>query len=115
MKISKTLSDRAALQELGSRLEQRRLDLGLTQAELAREAGLSKRTVERVEAGDSAQLSSLIRLLRSLDLLDRLDSVIPEAATSPMALLKLKSRRRQRASSRKPKPSEQKWTWGDDS
>ena len=51
MKIEGLLTDEAILAELGKRFAQRRLELQLTQEMLAEQAGVSKRTVERVEAG----------------------------------------------------------------
>lgn len=82
---------------------------------MAEQAGVGKRTVERVEAGGSAQTSTLIRILRVLDLLPGLDRVIPTAAVlSPMDLLKRKGKERQRASSRRPSDQPDKpWTWDD--
>ena len=79
MQISKFLSDEVILAEFGERIARRRLDLSVTQAELAEQAGVSKRTVERIEAGSSAQMSSLIRVFRVLDLLPALDRMIPGA------------------------------------
>jgi transcriptional regulator with XRE-family HTH domain len=112
----KTMTDDAVLEELGRRLERRRLDLQLTQAKLAEQAGVSKRTVERMEAGAAAQTLSLIRILRVLELLQGLDRLIPEAGPRPMDLLKLKGKERKRASSSRAadKPGEV-WSWGDDS
>src|SRR3989337_163751 len=106
MKISKLLADDAILAEIGERVARRRLDLQLTQAEMAEQAGVAKRTVERIEAGASAQMSSIIRILRVLDLLPGLDRMIPEVGPRPMDLLKRKSKVRQRASRRRrPVPS----------
>ena len=51
-------SDGAVLNLLGERLGRHRLDHNLTQADLAAAAGVSKRTVERLEAGGSTQLSN---------------------------------------------------------
>ncbi len=107
-------TDDAVLQELGERLSLLRLNRGLTQAELAKEAGLSKRTVERIEAGGSTQTSSLLRALRALGLLQNIDALIPPPAPNPMDLLKLHSKQRQRASSRKKPPTvAADWVWGD--
>ena len=115
MKISPLLTDDAILAELGERMARRRLDLQLTQADVAGQAGIAKRTVERIEAGASAQMSSIIRILRVLELLPDLDAMIPEAAVRPMDLLKRKGKVRQRATSRsrtdRPEPP---WSWDDD-
>ena len=64
MRISSRNTDEAILQELGQRVARSRLNRNLTQARLADEAGVSKRTVERIEAGYSTQLSNLIRVFR---------------------------------------------------
>ncbi|MEA3413796.1 MAG: helix-turn-helix domain-containing protein [Pseudomonadota bacterium] len=115
MKISGHLSDEAVLSEIGKRVARRRLDLSVTQAEVAEQAGVSKRTVERIEAGASAQMSSLIRVFRVLDLLPGLDRMVPEAGPRPMELLRLKGKVRQRASSRgRSDRSENEWSWDDD-
>lgn len=115
MKISRLLADDSILVELGERVMRRRLDLQLTQADVAEQAGISKRTVERVEAGASAQMLSMVRILRVLDLLPGLDRMIPETGASPMDLLQRKGKVRQRASSRhRPGGSGEPWSWDDD-
>ncbi len=116
MKISDLLTDEAILAEIGERIARRRLDLELTQAALAEQAGIAKRTLERVEAGHSAQMSSLIRILRALDALPGLDRMLPEARPGPMDLLKRKGKVRQRASGRRTSSEPKKpWSWGDES
>ena len=114
MKISTGLADEAILSELGRRLARQRLDLQLTQAEAAAQAGVSKRTLERVEAGGSAQLSSLVRILRVLDALPHLENLLPEPGPSPMELLRRRGKTRKRASTRgRVAKKHQPWTWDD--
>ena len=109
------LNDEAILQELGRRLARCRLDLGLTQAALAEQAGVSKRTVERVEAGVSTQMSTMIRIMRVLGLLEGLDRAVPEVALRPLDLLKRQGKQRQRASSKQQStPTGEPWTWGEE-
>lgn len=56
-------------QSLGALIRAARLRLGLTQDELARRAGLSRRTVVAVENGHPAgELRSVLALVRALDL-----------------------------------------------
>ncbi len=108
------MSDKAVLEELGYRLSRRRVELGFTQARLAEEAGVSKRTLERTETGESTQVSSLIRIMRALGLLESFDAAIPDIGPRPMDLLKLRGRERQRASSKKQKAQiDEDWSWGD--
>lgn len=112
MKISKILTEDAILAEIGQRVARRRLDFQLTQADVAEQAGVAKRTVERIEAGASAQMSSFVRILRVLDLLPGLDRMTPEAAPRPMNLLKQKGKVRQRASRRRASEQPGKpWSW----
>jgi putative transcriptional regulator len=115
MKITKQATDEVVLGELGGRLAKIRLDRNLTQAQLATQAGVSKRTVERLEAGAVAtQLSGFIRVCRVLDVIERFDLLVPEPVPSPVAQLKIAGRKRQRASTAKPvTPSTKKWQWGD--
>ncbi|MCB1841736.1 MAG: helix-turn-helix transcriptional regulator [Halioglobus sp.] len=115
MKISKELTDESILAEIGKRIARRRLDLQLTQAVVAEQAGIAKRTLERMEAGHSSQLSSLIRVLRVLDAMPGLEALVPEASPRPMELLKRKGRQRQRAS--RPRVGQgppDPWQWKDD-
>jgi len=115
MGIDNLHTDETILAELGERISQVRIDRQLTQAAMAEQAGVSKRTVERIEAGTSTQMSSVLRVLRVLGLLEGLNQLIPEPGPRPMDLLKLQGKQRQRASSpsivSEPKAP---WTWGDD-
>ncbi|RLL51175.1 helix-turn-helix domain-containing protein [Mariprofundus sp. EBB-1] len=116
MKITKQLSDEAILAEVGARITHHRLRLHLTQVKLAELAGVGKRTLERVEAGASTQMVSVVRIFRVLELLSSLDIAIPEAQAGPMDLLKLKGKTRRRASAKKDsdQPNDT-WQWGDES
>ena len=113
MNFSNTLSNQAVLHEIGQRLKQYRLDALLTQQTLAMEAGVSKRTIERLEAGHSIQFENVIAVFRALNLLANLDAVIPEPGPSPMDMLKLQGKRRQRASSSENRKRSSNWKWSD--
>ena len=115
MRIEKQLTPEAILAELGRRIARRRLDLAMTQADAAEQAGLGKRTVERIEAGRDTQVSTIVRLLRVLGLTEGLERLVPESAPSPMDLLKMKGKERKRASSAKRVAKRSKeWRWGDE-
>ena len=116
MKIHNQLTDKAILEELGNRISSCRIRVGLTQGEASSKSGIAKRTLERVEAGLPAQSDNLVKIFRVLGILDRLDALIPEdTGPSPMELLKLKGKEKQRAS--KPhkvnKATAKDWSWGD--
>jgi transcriptional regulator with XRE-family HTH domain len=116
MKIVKQATDEAILREVGGRLASARLERNLTQAELAAEAGVSKRTVQRLESGSVAtRLSGFIRVCRVLEVIERFDMLIPEPIPSPIEQLKLRGRKRKRASAKKDmKEPSKKWQWGDE-
>lgn len=109
-------TDDTILAELGSRLASHRLRRNRTQSDLAHEAGISKRTLERLEAGHSAQLASFIRVLRALDLAENLNLLVSKPSPSPMELLQNQNRLRQRASSKRSREEKapEPWTWGDE-
>ncbi len=93
------MADAAVVDELGRRLRQMRLEQNLTQQDLAKEAGVSVATVRNLEDGKRTQLMTLIRVLRTLGLLSGMDQLVPVQRPSPIELLRLRGRERQRASS----------------
>ncbi|WP_101925417.1 MULTISPECIES: helix-turn-helix transcriptional regulator [Luteimonas] len=106
--------DAAGLRQLGDRLAALRLAQNLTQADVAEQAGVSKRTVERLEAGATAsQLSTFLRVCRVLGLQGRLDQLVPEPAPSPVAQLRQQRQTRKRASGRvdEPQAPPKRWRW----
>ena len=116
MKIAPKITDEALLKLIGERLARLRLAKNLTQEQLAEQAGLGLRTVQRLELGAAAtQLSGFVRVCRVLGLVERFDALIPEETASPIAQLKLQGRQRQRASGRKAAATGEpkKWTWGE--
>lgn len=114
MEITNHSSDEAALLELGRRLKRARLDRNLTQEQLAAEAGVSRQTVVRLEAGGAARLPAFVGVLRALGMLGALGSAIPEPLPSPIEQLEMQGRRRQRARRRSHDDSTKdgSWTWG---
>ena len=113
MKFDNLLSDHAVLAELGLRIADARLGRRMTQAQLAEAAGVSKRTVERLEDGGSTQLANLVRCLRALGRLEGLERLFPETPVNPVELIG-RGRRRQRTRAQKTAPSPAPWTWGDE-
>jgi len=110
------LTDQTVQEEIGERLAQRRIASGLTQIELARQAGVGRSTVERLEAGHSTQMSSFIRILRVLNLLEQFFNLFPRPGLSPMQLVKRQRKLRQRASSkhRTAQEPDSPWAWDND-
>lgn len=115
MKFLERNSDDATLKELGGRIAQYRLNRNWTQDTLAVEAGVSKRTIHRIEHGGSTQASKLVRVLRAFRLLENLEVLIPEPAISPIQQAKMQGKKRKRASSKTDTPEQKKpWSWNND-
>jgi transcriptional regulator with XRE-family HTH domain len=117
MHLQSTMTDEAVLSELGARLARLRLGRNLTQADLAKAAGVERKVVLRVEAGEPVNATSLVRVLRELDLLEALDRLIPESGPTPIELVDLRGRGRRRASGGRrrgrDRDGESPWQWGD--
>ena len=114
MKLVRQHSDTVILGEIGKRLARARLERNQSQAELAAEAGVAKRTVERLEAGQPSQLANFIRIIRALDLVANLDLLVPDTPPSPIAELELRGRQRERASRRARRGAPTPWRWDED-
>jgi len=115
MRIDEQGAPEAVLQELGQRLARRRLETGLSQDEVARRAGVGKRTLERMEGGADCQVSTLLRVLRVLGLMDGVEGLAPDVAQRPMDLLEGRRRERKRAPRKPPVAAPREaWRWGDE-
>ena len=115
MKIDSRLTDDAVLGEIGQRIAHLRLGANLSQAELARRAGIGRGALQRLETGVPVGLVALLRVARTLDVLSQLEAWLPEQALSPMEALRLGGRTRRRATGNRHQvavdaPSVP-WTW----
>ena len=94
-----TMSSSAICKEIGQRLQRARLNANRTQKEVADRAGLSVTAVQSVERGD-ARLESVVLVLMALDMVEQISNFVPEQEISPLQLVKLQGKKRQRASGR---------------
>ena len=108
MATNKTAS--AYAEELGERLRQARLNRDLTQSEVAKLAGVARKTVLNAEKG-KAQLDIFIAILIALDLTAQLEVFLPAQAISPVQLAKLQGKKRQRASGQRKNSAEDVSAW----
>ena len=97
------MNDKAILEELGVRIQRRRLELNISQLELTRRAGVARKVIQNIESGQSCTVKGLIRTMRALGLIVELDFFLPDPGPSPLELARMKGRERQRASAHKPK------------
>lgn len=113
MVIEHHTSDDAVLAHMGQRLAALRLSRQMTQAQLADTAGVSKRTVERLENGESVQMTSFVRCLRALGSLNRIEQMLPEIPVNPILLLERQGKQPQRIRKART-PAAEPWTWADE-
>jgi transcriptional regulator with XRE-family HTH domain len=98
--------------EIGRRLESMRLAQNISQTDLAAEAGVSRRTITRLENGGGISVETLIRIMRALGIENRLAALLPDPGLRPIDRVRLKGKQRQRA-----RPTARtetgEWAWGD--
>ena len=108
-------SDNTILSELGQRLVARRITLEFTQAEVAIQAGVSKHTIERLENGQSVQMTNFVRAIRALGLVERFALMLPKRE-SPLAQLYAEKKPRQRVRKKRDGKNggeKETWKWGE--
>ena len=96
---------------LFDRLEEIRLSQNISQAALAREAGVSRSTITRLARGENISFDSFVRIMQALGLADNLAALLPNPAIRPVERIRLGGTERLRASSKRKPDSD--WTWGD--
>jgi putative transcriptional regulator len=82
---------------LGTRLKQARLNQNLTQNDVAEQIGLTRKAIMNAEKGQ-VSVQHFVAILQTLGLTSQLDLFLPERPISPIQLLKLQGKKRQRAS-----------------
>ena len=102
------------LEEFGDRLEAYRISRNIKQADLAKQAGISRATLARLEAGQSGTIDSMLRLLRALDIEERLLAVVPDARRSPLDPRSDTGERRQRVRTTHSADETTEWSWDED-
>jgi transcriptional regulator with XRE-family HTH domain len=95
------LTDIAILQELAKRIRERRLNLNLTQQELATRSGLTRTTINMIEKGKPANILSFIQVLRSMNVMESLDMFLPNIEFSAKEAYYTENKKRKRATGNK--------------
>lgn len=100
----------AIAQELGERLKQARLNADLSQAEVAKQTGVSRKAVLNAEKGQ-ASLVLFVAIMITLNLTEQLACFLPPPSLSPLQLAKLQGKRRKRASRQAPNQPKEQSEW----
>jgi transcriptional regulator with XRE-family HTH domain len=98
---------------LCKRLESIRLSRNITQAQLAEEAGVSPRTIGRLEKGQGVSLDTFIRIIAALGIQQSLEGLLPDPTVRPIERVGLSAVERRRARPVKSSDQRPSWSWGD--
>ena len=101
------LTDPEVVRTLGAQLKKMRLSQNKSQAEVAKNAGLNRTTIVKLEAGRPATLITLVQVLRALGRLDLLNVFEQRTRLSPIAFMEQAEayQRKQRKRASKPRKS----------
>lgn len=105
MQTSHTLAELEAV--LGEQVRKLRLSRNIDQAMLAERAGISRRTLQNLEAGAGSSTASLLSVVRALGREDWLMLLAPAATINPLNMVRGR-RERLRATSARAKSSSAK-------
>lgn len=113
MKITSENNNTAVMKEIGARIKRGRLDMQMSQKELAEKAGISARTLSTAENSGDIRLESLVRILRVMGHIENLNLLLPELLFNPEDYRTL-GKSRQRVSKRNIQKINNGWKWGDE-
>ncbi len=90
------LSDPAILKKLGIQIREYRMQMEMTQTELAEKSKVSLGSVVRLEKGRPVSTLLLVSVLRTLGLLENLQVLLPEIGISPIQMRQLQGKKKLR-------------------
>jgi len=94
-------------------LESIRLSRNITQAQLAEEAGVSLRTIGRLEKGKGVSVDTFIRVMIALGIQQNLEVLLPDPTVRPIERVGLSAGERKRARPTQSNKERPTWLWGD--
>jgi len=98
---------------LCKRLESIRLSRNITQAQLAEEAGVSPRTIGRLEKGQGVSVDTFIRIMIALGIQQSLEALLPDPSVRPIERVGISAGERKRARPTQSSDERPTWSWGD--
>ena len=102
---------RKYIKELGQKIKLYRIMKGMSQQELEDKTGVSKRSISRLEQGESVQLENLFKILVALDLGENIDLLVPDQTKRPVFYLEISADKPKRVRRKKEKKA---FKWGDE-
>ncbi len=100
------------IKELGQKIKTYRIMNEMSQQDLEDKSGVSKRSISRLEQGESVQVDNLFKILISLGLGDNIELLVPDQTKRPSFYLEEKERQPKRV--RKKTEKKTGFKWGDE-
>jgi putative transcriptional regulator len=94
-------TDQVLAMTVGARLQELRLKKNISQETLAENAAISRQTLHLLLTQGKGTLSNLIAVLRAAGELERLSSLVEAVLPSPLQIVRMEGKKRQRASGRR--------------
>lgn len=106
-------SNQMIMKELGQRIQETRIAMNLTQAQMAEQSGVALRTVARIEKGESVNVENVLNILRVLGVLGNLNQLVQEQTLVPTEMIDA-GKKRKRVSGKQRREKKKTWVWGDE-
>lgn len=102
---------REYIRELGQKIKTYRIMKELSQQDLEDKTGVSKRSISRLEQGESVQVDNLFKILLALDLGDNIELLVPDQTKRPSFYLDKTDNKPKRV---RKKTEKNEFKWGDE-
>ena len=109
--MNKTKDYREYIMELGQKIKTYRIMKELSQQDLEDKTGVSKRSISRLEQGESVQVDNLFKILLALGLGENIELLVPDQAKRPSFYLEKADDRPKRV---RKKTKAGQFKWGDE-
>jgi len=99
------------ISELGRKIKQYRISQEMSQQDIVDATGISKRSISRLEQGESVQVDTLFKVLIALNLGNNIELLVPDQTKRPSYYLYAEKDRPQRV---RKKIKKTNFKWGED-
>lgn len=99
------------IRELGQKIKTYRIMKGMSQQDLEDESGVSKRSISRLEQGESVQVDNLFKIIIALGLGENIELLVPDQTKRPSYYL---DRRENKPKRVRKKTQKNEFKWGDE-
>lgn len=99
------------IKELGQKIKTYRIMREMSQQDLEDKSGVSKRSISRLEQGESVQVDNLFKILLALGLGDNIELLVPDQTKRPSYYLEKVENKPKRV---RKKNKKNNFKWGDE-